>query len=332
MPESPEPKEPKPPKARTRFSIGEWYGVGFEKLSPKTRVQWAKREIDVDGLTGIACPFSDRKCNKKGGVCSIRQYSGVSGERSAVLIDTPACVCPNRFGEAGGVVSWVSKTLLGTASPLVIGEVGFLDRFKVATSSTTNLSNKTKGGKDGTEDQDDSDFIGRIDSILIHPKKKPMEWCALEIQAVYFSGGSMRCEFAAISESDGSIRFPARQRRPDWRSSGPKRLLSQLQTKVPTISRWGKKMAVVVDRPFFSELIGLERQKHLSNSEIVWFVMDYRETPTGWTLVPGEVVTTTLETSVKALMGGTPLSKEAFELQLIRKIRAESPGHRLASL
>jgi hypothetical protein len=36
---------------------------------------------------------------------------------------------------------------------------------------------------------------------------------------------------------------PAKHRRPDWRNSNPKGLLPQLQTKVPTIRTWCKKMA-----------------------------------------------------------------------------------------
>jgi len=85
----------------------------------------------------------------------------------------------------------------------------------------------------------------------------------------------MMQEFKASAQSGGVLEYPAGQRRPDWRSSGPQRLLPQLQTKVPTISRWGKKMAVIIDRLFFDQLTGLDRQNHLSNSEIVWFVMDH---------------------------------------------------------
>jgi len=32
---------------------------------------------------------------------------------------------------------------------------------------------------------------------------------------------------------------------------------------------WGKKMAVVIDEAFFSSLVGLEPERHLSNAEIV---------------------------------------------------------------
>jgi len=214
----------------------------------------------------------------------------------------------------------VAERILETTTPLVLGEIGFLDRFKPdAKESETN------------SDDDSTDFIGRIDNVLIHPNRTPMDWCALEIQAVYFSGKSMNKEFSDIAKSDGAVRFPTVHRRPDWRSSGPKRLLPQLQTKVPTISKWGKKMAVVIDRPFFEQLVGLERERHLSNSEIAWFVVEYKESVTGWTLALSDVVYTTLDTSVKALTGGVPLSKEAFEAQLRQKLRRLQPAHPLAS-
>ena len=159
-----------------------------------------------------------------------------------------------------------------------------------------------------------------------------MDWCALELQAVYFSGKSMANEFKMLSVAETeALQFPAKHRRPDWRSSGPKRLLPQLQTKVPTIRTWGKKMAVVIDEAFFGSLVGLEREKHLSNSEIAWFVVGYDPKPSGWTLVPREVVFTKLDASVKSLTGGIPLSKERFGHQLKEKLGTVAPSHPFAA-
>jgi hypothetical protein len=77
----------------------------------------------------------------------------------------------------------------------------------------------------------------------------------LEFQAVYFSGMSMENDFKLMREWIGlGVPFPQVQRRPDFRSSGPKRLMPQLQIKVPTISRWGKKMTVVIDSSFWDSL------------------------------------------------------------------------------
>jgi len=181
-----------------------------------------------------------------------------------------------------------------------------------------------------SDDEDSRDYIGRIDNVVVHPSRNPIDWCALELQAVYFSGKAMNQEFKMLNEGEKvALPFPAAHRRPDWRSSGPKRLLPQLQTKVPTIRTWGKKLAVVIDEAFFASLVGLEKEKHLSNAEIAWFVVGYDQTPRGWKLTRRDVVFTKLDSSVKALTGGVPLSKERFEQQLRLELGALDPGHPL---
>jgi hypothetical protein len=67
--------KPKKPKIRNRYSIGEWYGAGFESLTSTQRFARAKTEIQADAIIGADCPFQQNaNCNKKGGVCSLRQY------------------------------------------------------------------------------------------------------------------------------------------------------------------------------------------------------------------------------------------------------------------
>jgi hypothetical protein len=89
-------------------------------------------------------------------------------------------------------------------------------------------------------------------------------------------------------------------------------------------------MAVVIDEAFFSSLVGLQREKHLSNAEIAWFVVAYEPSPRGWRLVPRELVLTKLDASVKALTGCVPLSQPQFEQQLRLKLAAIRPSHPLA--
>ncbi|MDQ2898994.1 MAG: hypothetical protein M3Y07_04240, partial [Acidobacteriota bacterium] len=68
------------------------------------------------------------------------------------------------------------------------------------------------------------------------------QWCAAETQAVYFSGDNMRKDFVALSGIySEELPFPVGKRHPDDRSSGPKRLMPQLQTKVPSLRRWARK-------------------------------------------------------------------------------------------
>jgi hypothetical protein len=175
-------KEPKPPKVRTRYSIGEWYGVGFETIPPADRFRLAKTEWDMDALTGTPCPFQPgAKCNKKSGVCSLRLYQQ-TGDGQVAGTGPVITTCPLRFLEADAIFHWVGEKLLQTTEPIVLSEVGFLDRLKPEESRVED------------DEQDSRDFIGRIDNVLVHPSRDPLDWCALELQAVCFSGKSMRNE------------------------------------------------------------------------------------------------------------------------------------------
>ena len=150
-----------------------------------------------------------------------------------------------------------------------------------------------------------------------------MEWCAVEIQAVYFSGDAMLGEFTAYAETEVDwIIFPAGRRRPDYRSSGPKRLMPQLQIKIPTLRRWGKKMAVVVDRAFFDSIGEMDRVADISNADIAWFIVRFDEKAgeKRSRMVLDEVRLTTLERSVEGLTGGKPVPKQEFERRIASKL------------
>ena len=135
-------------------------------------------------------------------------------------------------------------------------------------------------------------------------------------QAVCFSGRSMNEEFRSISNYEGEQPpFPKQIRRPDYRSSGPKRLMPQLQIKVPTLRRWGKKMAVVVDKHFFESLGHMEEVGDLSSGDITWFTVDFEEdlTTGRFRLLRDSVHVTTLERATEGLTGGSPVTLTEFE-------------------
>jgi hypothetical protein len=217
--------------------------------------------------------------------------------------------CPYRFHESLDVFHWVGETILGDSNPKLVGEVGFLEA-----SATTDAA----GGDD----------VGRIDMVLVSNKPvegAPMEWCALEIQAVYFSGAAMRGEFKAFAdETVDWVIFPAGRRRPVYRRSAPKRLMPQLQIKVPTLRRWGKKMAVVVDRAFFDSVGEMDNVADISNADIAWFIVRFDLVPGGKSsrLVRDEVRYTTLERSVDGLTGGKPVPKSVFDERISGKLEA----------
>ena len=133
---------------------------------------------------------------------------------------------------------------------------------------------------------------GRIDLVLAQTAGGDLDWYGLEIQAVYFSGPGIGSEFDRLREdAQHPPPFPDNVRRPDWRSSSAKRLMPQLQVKVPTLRRRGKKLAVAVDRAFFDALGGANDDPvhDLGEGEVLWLVpaigADGRLTRGHWEMV-----------------------------------------------
>ena len=275
-----------------RFGIGEWYGQSFVELTREERRAYAA------GNGSHPCPFrmGGGPCTKRGGVCSFRAYEDAGD--AAIPVSGPEAglrvLCPRRFEKAVTVFQWAGETILGTSTLDIATEIGFLR------------------AEDGNSD------VGRIDMVLANQEARAarLNWCALEIQAVYFSGKSMGDEFRAIRDYGGDPPpFPRHIRRPDYRSSGPKRLMPQLQIKVPTLRRWGKKMAVVVDKHFFGALGHMEEVEDLSNGDIAWFTVDFEQDHANrrFRLVRDRVRLTTLERATEGLTGGSPVTLAEFE-------------------
>lgn len=310
----------KPKDLTPRFGIGEWYGHNLVQLTGEERRRFAAENLKPKKQRAPQpCPFQARKngaiCTKDGGVCSLRLYSYAAHPNNGRATGIPVegkqgdlrATCPYRFHQALDVFKWVGETILGDSDPRLVGEVGFLEAG-------------------ATTDNEGGDDVGRIDMVLVSSKTKPgapMAWAALEIQAVYFSGNAMKGEFEAFNDPNVDwVVFPAGRRRPDYRSSGPKRLMPQLQIKVPTLRRWGKKMAVVVDRAFFDSIGEMDNVADISNADIAWFIVKFEEVEgsTQTRIVQDEVRYTTLERSVEGLTGGKPVPLSVFETRVTDKI------------
>jgi hypothetical protein len=308
-----------------RFGIGEWFGKSVTLMSGDERRAFAREVLKPKKQQAPQpCPFQATKsgamCSKAGGVCSLRLYSyaphPVNGRATGVPVTGVQgelrATCPYRLHDGLEAFKWAGETILADNNPSLVGEVGFLE----AGAST---------------DSDGGDDVGRIDMVLVSRKTvvgAPMEWAALEIQAVYFSGDAMKGEFEAYSDEGVDwVIFPAGKRRPDYRSSGPKRLMPQLQIKVPTLRRWGKKMAVVVDRSFFDSIGEMDNVTHISNADIAWFVVKFEEVPGShqMRMVRDEVRYTSLERSVEGLTGGKPVALPVFEDRIAEKVVHPAP-------
>jgi hypothetical protein len=286
-------RTPMASKARERFGIGEWFGLNFEQLNPDEirRIASSLNEVRK-------CPFRGDKCRKKGGICSLRAYADDS--KAVAGISGLVTVCPERFKQDGIAISAIGEELLGTPSPSVVTEIPFLKSFG--------------------EEEVGEDAVGIIDMVLYQTENGVLKWCALEVQSVYFSGPGMDSKFKQLAQWEGpGIPFPDKVRRPDFRSSGPKRLMPQLQTKVPTITRWGSKMVVLIDKAFWTSLSPMKQTRHISNSDIVWFVVDYELVNGEWKLFIYEQFPVTLANAVDGLTGGEPVSRAEFESSIVRK-------------
>lgn len=351
---SKKPKTKKPKPDPVYYGIAEWFGKDITTMTPEERQhfgQLAGRQKSLkkkDRKTAPPppiCPFLSNlipgsPCNKKGGVCSIRKYAkGPDGSAITHRGEKIATVCPSRFLQSlpGGksLFAWVAEKMLDVSNPIVVKETPFLRTVpnkKIPPALAADLEQSEE-----EEEAEEGKKAGRIDWILLDPatmEAADPKWCAVETQAVYFSGDQMWPDFEAYESQPGPLLFPAGRRRPDYRSSGPKRLSPQLDVKQPALGLWGKKIVVIIDGYFFENMNTLEtadrharndRQRR-ENSEIVWFVVNYDDK---LQLHPGEVVFTSRDSSIKALNATEPLSREVFTKNLKQTIESEGRSNKV---
>ena len=282
----------------SRYGIAEWYGEPFVELSATQRKKLAA--IATGDAEAPACPFqrNNTQCSKKGGVCSFQRYDEGSRGRVGQARGRPVVICPNRFKEGDLVTRWLAEIVgLNVETARIAYEVPFMR------STTTNKA------------------AGRIDLVLANDDDGRLIWYGLEVQAVYFSGKGMTSEFERLlAESSALPPFPNAIRRPDWRSSSAKRLMPQLQVKVPTLRRWGTKLAVSVDRQFFEEIGGASTNpvRDLDEGEIIWLVP---EVSSGYRLQRWHWETLSLEDSTKKLLAARTVNRSEFEKTLRTKLQ-----------
>ena len=265
--------------------IAEWYGHDIRGLTPSQRQAYARTAL-TDKATR-PCPFRGDSCRKKGGVCSIRTYP--DGE--------PVITCPKRFEQDQILLRWLAEIVgFDINDARMAREVGFME-------------SKTSKGRSA----------GRIDMVIARVNGD-IQWYGLEVQAVYFQGDNMGMEFEELAvNSDPTPPAPrAKNRRPDFRSSGAKRLLPQLQVKAPTLTRWHTKIAVAVDRPFFASVGGPSKSpsQDLNDGDVVWMVPAMEAG--GLTRWHWEVLT--LEASRDKLLAAKTINRAAFEAKLRQKL------------
>jgi hypothetical protein len=317
-----------------RYGIAEWYGRSLTTLSPTERQEFGLHtQRSFENLNDNPyCPFLSELipsavCNKAGGVCSFRRYRQDRAGAVVVADDVVVTLCPSRFlqplADGQRLFGAIAQQMLGCASPIVVKETPFLRKVQDELS--------------GEGDEDSVRKAGRIDWLLINPSslnQPELQWCAVETQSLYFSGKAMSHDFAAYAEGAEQVIFPRGVRRPDYRSSGPKRLLPQLAVKVPVLRNWGKKMVVVIDRYFADNMNGLgdafprakDDTERRDNAEVVWFIVAY---DARMRLTLNRVVFSTLDDSRRALNATEPFSKADFTRELRAAIADPGRGYKV---
>jgi hypothetical protein len=162
--------------------------------------------------------------------------------------------------------------------------------------------------------------IGKVDFLLAKIENgEAVDFAALEIQAVYTSGTTIRPYFDHFIET-GELQEEGK-RRTDFRSSGPKRLMPQLALKVPIFRRWGKRFFVAVDSAFHAEMPPIRRTS-AGNGEITWLAYSFlRRTEGGYTMQSQEIIHTVWEDVEEALREGTAPEKSELLAELTKRAR-----------
>jgi len=289
-----------------RYGIAEWYGDPFLALTPAGRARTAERAL---GESHPPCPFREGPCRKEHGVCSIGRYVEETGEdgrgtgRIGSADRDPVVVCPVRFEEGQVLIRWLAEIVgIRPGEVMMAREVPFM--------------RSTNTGKPA----------GMIDLVVARKPNGDLRWYGMEIQAVYFSGVGMGSEVEAqigAADDERPPPFPGAVRRPDWRSSSAKRLMPQLEVKVPLLRQWGAKTAVVVDRPFFEAIGGPSPapSRDLSSGDVIWMVPELRRAGDGrYRLTRGHWEVLKLEDTRSKLLAATDVPLQEFEKGLLDKL------------
>jgi len=247
------------------------------------------------------CPFNNKvpNCTKDKaknplGVCSIYQEN------------KPVITCPIRFRE-----DWI----------IADDAASFFFNETATWSSLTEVRLNDANGK----------CAGNIDVVLVayDDNGKVYDFGALEIQAVYISGNVREPFEYYMKDPRGRASMDWSKEpncpRPDYLSSSRKRLAPQLLFKGGILHSWKKKIAVALNKCFFSTLPSL-KQVPKSDADIAWLIYDIElikgkgQEPGRYSLKKVDEVFTKFETALLFITTPLPGKVEDFIKLLQEKL------------
>lgn len=237
------------------------------------------------------CPFRQSACTKQGIVSPLGICSFSDGEIATVT-------CPVRFLERQRLFVDAARLAFGTnRSCIAVPEVRLLD-----------VPGSVRNRK-----------IGKVDFLLVLLEgDQAADFAALEIQAVYISGRTIRPAFDQYL-ADGSLPKNS-ARRADFRSSAQKRLMPQLALKVPIFRRWGKRFFVAVDSTFFATLPDIRTQT-AGNAEVTWLVYPFqKQADRGYQMNDPTIYHTLWDDVLDSLREGQPPEKGELLNEMSKQI------------
>jgi len=209
-----------------------------------------------------------------------------------------SCVCPHRFLEKKRLFRDAGRLAFGDGAEIVVApEMRILDIPGARTRR-----------------------IGKVDYVLakLNSKDQVSDFAALEVQAVYISGDSVKPAFhhyLASGNFEGQNCF----RRIDPRSSLQKRLVPQLNLKVPVFRRWGKKFFVALDSMLFEHFPEFRTSCSIQNSEITWLVYRFAKTGERYAMREPKILYSLWEDVLDSLREGNAPTPGEIQEEIDRK-------------
>jgi hypothetical protein len=183
-----------------------------------------------------------------------------------------------------------AKNPLGVCSvyhdnkPVITCPIRFRQDWIIADDASSFFFNKTTKWSSLTEvrlNDSNGKSAGNIDIVLVayDNSGKVFDFGALEIQAVYISGNVREPFEYYMNDPRGRASMDWSKEpnypRPDYLSSSRKRLVPQLVYKGGIFNSWKKKIAVALNKSFFSTLPALKQVKK-RDADIAWLIYDLK--------------------------------------------------------